>query len=65
MLDMEPYTFEGITKLEKAKEAQHDKKPKHANLVVDMNQFYELVGVIVHTGQANAGHYYSFIKNRQ
>ena len=25
---------------------------------------YELVGVIVHSGQANAGHYYSFIKDR-
>lgn len=26
------------------------------------NTVYELVGVIVHSGQANAGHYYSFIK---
>ena len=26
---------------------------------------YELVGVIVHSGQANAGHYYSFIKERR
>ena len=26
---------------------------------------YELVGVIVHSGQANAGHYYSFIKDRR
>ena len=25
---------------------------------------YELVGIIVHSGQANAGHYYSFIKDR-
>jgi ubiquitin carboxyl-terminal hydrolase 9/24 len=23
---------------------------------------YDLVGVVVHSGQANAGHYYSFIK---
>lgn len=26
---------------------------------------YELIGVIVHSGQANAGHYYSFIKDRR
>lgn len=26
---------------------------------------YELVGVIVHSGQANAGHYYAFIKDRR
>ena len=26
---------------------------------------YELVGVVVHSGQANAGHYYSFIKERR
>lgn len=26
---------------------------------------YELVGVVVHSGQANAGHYYSFIKDRR
>lgn len=26
---------------------------------------YELVGIVVHNGQANAGHYYSFIKDRR
>jgi ubiquitin carboxyl-terminal hydrolase 9/24 len=26
------------------------------------NILYELVGIVVHSGQANAGHYYSFIK---
>jgi ubiquitin carboxyl-terminal hydrolase 9/24 len=25
---------------------------------------YRLVGIVVHSGQANGGHYYSFIKNR-
>ena len=30
----------------------------------DVKQPYDLVGVVVHSGQANAGHYYSFIKNR-
>lgn len=26
---------------------------------------YELVGMVVHTGQASAGHYYSFIRDRR
>ena len=26
---------------------------------------YELVGIVVHSGQANAGHYYSFIRDRR
>lgn len=26
---------------------------------------YELVGIVVHSGQASAGHYYSFIKDRR
>lgn len=26
---------------------------------------YELVGIVVHSGQANAGHYYSYIKDRR
>lgn len=42
-------------------------------LVLDMGPYtaaggsarYELVGVVVHTGQASAGHYYSFIKDRR
>ena len=29
------------------------------------NQYlYELVGVLVHSGSANSGHYYSYIKER-
>ncbi|CAF0886485.1 unnamed protein product [Rotaria sordida] len=26
---------------------------------------YELIGIVIHSGQANAGHYYSFIKDTQ
>ena len=26
---------------------------------------YDLVGIVVHSGQANAGHYYSFIKGEK
>jgi ubiquitin C-terminal hydrolase len=25
---------------------------------------YKLVGIIVHMGQANGGHYYSFVQNK-
>lgn len=25
---------------------------------------YKLVGIVVHSGQANGGHYYSFIQNK-
>lgn len=32
------------------------------NLNSDINCEYELCGVVVHSGKANAGHYYSFIK---
>jgi len=32
---------------------------------VALTENYELVGVIVHSGQAHAGHYYSFIKDRR
>ena len=42
-------------------------------MVLDMGPYtaagktchYELVGVVVHTGQASAGHYYSYIKERR
>ena len=34
------------------------------NSAKDVSYPYDLVGVVVHSGQANAGHYYSFIKDR-
>ncbi|GFO40772.1 ubiquitin carboxyl-terminal hydrolase 24, partial [Plakobranchus ocellatus] len=37
-----------------------------ATLNPDSNPIhYELVGIVVHSGQANAGHYYSFIRDRR
>ena len=37
-----------------------------AAIATNSNQInYELVGIVVHSGQANAGHYYSFIKDRR
>ncbi|XP_057299797.1 ubiquitin carboxyl-terminal hydrolase 24-like isoform X2 [Hydractinia symbiolongicarpus] len=67
VLDIEPYTQKGISKRENEK----DIKPAENNtnrpmdIITDNQQYYELVGVVVHSGQASAGHYYSFIKNRQ
>lgn len=52
MLDMEPYTARGIEAREK------DEAPLAP-------QMYELVGIVVHSGQASAGHYYSFIKEKR
>lgn len=52
MLDMEPYTAQGIEAREK------DEAPLSS-------QMYELVGIVVHSGQASAGHYYSFIKDKR
>ena len=52
MLDMEPYTAAGIT----AREKGQGSTPQ---------QLYELTGIIVHQGQASAGHYYAFIKHKK
>ena len=52
MLDMEAYTAQGIEAREK------EEAPKEP-------QIYELVGIVVHSGQASAGHYYSFIKEKR
>ena len=65
---MEPYTIDGI----KRKEKENLKNGNHSNginepmkVVTDNQCYYELVGVVVHSGQASAGHYYSYVKNRQ
>ena len=49
---MEPYTAQGI-------EARERAEPPHPP------QMYDLVGIVVHSGQASAGHYYSFIKEKR
>ena len=49
---MEPYTAEGLASREKDQHAS----PK---------QLYDLAGIVVHSGQASAGHYYSFIKDKR
>ena len=49
---MEPYTAEGIARQEEERDAPAK------------TQLFELVGIVVHSGQASAGHYYSFIKEK-
>lgn len=51
---MEPYTNEGIFRVEEGVEGE-----------VAKPRLYDLVGIVVHSGQASAGHYYSFIKNKR
>jgi len=53
-LNLEPFTVEGL----EAKEGCG------ANARAKEDYDYELVGVIVHSGSAFAGHYYSYIKER-
>jgi len=67
VLDMGPYTAEGISAQEDRDTFQSKLSPG-LNLntsLKDVTYNYDLVGVTVHSGQANAGHYYSFIKDRR
>ncbi|KTF96885.1 hypothetical protein cypCar_00000747, partial [Cyprinus carpio] len=67
-LDMEPYTVAGVAKLEGS-----DVHPENQQ-VIQQNEpsepeppcssRYRLVGVLVHSGQASGGHYYSYIIQR-
>ena len=69
---MEPFTRDGISRKEKeegrtsASSDVPEAKSVKLNTSLDDHQYqYELVGIVVHSGQASAGHYYSYIKNRQ
>jgi len=81
MLDMAPYTADGVRRAEQSEQIKkHDgemsmdppetpssnRKVSFSSMFSrgdgDFAQPYELVGVVVHSGQASAGHYYSFIK---
>jgi ubiquitin carboxyl-terminal hydrolase 9/24 len=41
-----------------------DDDPKSGNINTNGDTRYKLVGIIVHSGQANGGHYYSFVQNK-
>ena len=62
--DMEPFTIEGLesreakpTNGEKVEDQWHGKGEDYFK--------YKLVGVVVHTGSADAGHYYSYINTNR
>ncbi|XP_010884632.2 probable ubiquitin carboxyl-terminal hydrolase FAF-X isoform X3 [Esox lucius] len=67
-LDMEPYTVAGVAKLE-----GDDGNPESQMIMQNepsepdppgCSSKYRLVGVLVHSGQASGGHYYSYITQR-
>ncbi|XP_037554150.1 ubiquitin carboxyl-terminal hydrolase 24 [Nematolebias whitei] len=69
VLNMEPYTVAGMARQDCSGEVGEGRgdgasggSPRKK---VTISENYELVGVVVHSGQAHAGHYYSFIKDRR
>nr|XP_046156584.1 ubiquitin carboxyl-terminal hydrolase 24-like isoform X2 [Oncorhynchus gorbuscha] len=67
VLNMEPYTVSGMARQDGGAEGgdcrgEAGGSPRKK---VTISENYELVGVVVHSGQAHAGHYYSFIKDRR
>lgn len=56
-LDMEPYTVSGLAKIEGEMIDQDDAALLGQNVCTK----YRLTGIVVHSGQASGGHYYSYI----
>ena len=56
-LDMEPYTVSGLAKIEGEMIDGDDL----ALLGQNASTQYRLTGIVVHSGQASGGHYYSYI----
>ncbi|KAF9352724.1 hypothetical protein BGX26_009493 [Mortierella sp. AD094] len=67
-LDMEPYTLDYLTRKEQAQDAVAAASSPTTHLAGGQENTaafqYNLVGVLVHTGTADSGHYYSYIKDR-
>ncbi|XP_070538663.1 ubiquitin carboxyl-terminal hydrolase 9X-like isoform X2 [Ptychodera flava] len=63
--DMEPYTVAGLAKIE-GEEIHDDNEDSNIDSEDNANVStkYKLVGVLVHSGQASGGHYYSYILTR-
>ncbi|XP_071799117.1 ubiquitin carboxyl-terminal hydrolase 9X-like isoform X1 [Asterias amurensis] len=62
--DMDPYTVAGLAKIEG--EVIHDERESSDENEEETphSTRYRLVGVVVHSGQASGGHYYSYILQR-
>ncbi|XP_035763466.1 ubiquitin carboxyl-terminal hydrolase 24 [Neolamprologus brichardi] len=69
VLNMEPYTVSGMARQDCSGEGGEGRGDGSSGgsprKKVTISENYELVGVVVHSGQAHAGHYYSFIKDRR
>ena len=67
-LDMSPFTVEGIEREAATAEAETagDAPAPVPELIHPLDHYqYKLVGVVVHSGTAFAGHYYSYIRERE
>ena len=60
VLDMEPYTVWGLAKAE-GEVIDYDIDEESNR---DVSTRYHLTGIVVHSGQASGGHYYSYILHR-
>ena len=60
VLDMEPYTVWGLAKAE-GEIIDYDMEEETNR---DICTRYQLTGIVVHSGQASGGHYYSYILHR-
>ena len=65
---MEPFTVEGLAKIEgelveddRCEEKEKDEVENEPKVEKPGSTVYNLVGVVVHSGQASGGHYYSYI----
>ena len=68
-IDLFPYTKEGLDLEEReAASAEHTCDASgslHSRANTDDYYNYSLVGVVMHTGTADSGHYYSLIRDRE
>ncbi|KAH3767551.1 ubiquitin carboxyl-terminal hydrolase 34 [Pelomyxa schiedti] len=61
-LNMKPWTIEGLS--ERDGLAVSEREREQASALPQSYYEYQLVGVLVHSGEAESGHYYSIIKDR-
>ncbi|KAE9553311.1 hypothetical protein FO519_003477 [Halicephalobus sp. NKZ332] len=67
-LDMEPYTTAGVEKNENQSNCSNVSNCDTNEISCEVEQdstIYKLRGVVVHSGEANGGHYYSFISEKK
>ncbi len=71
LLDMEPYTFEGIERRDELQRRLKNtgdeltlEQKRQLDMSLEVNRhMYHLKGVLAHAGVAQGGHYYSFIRD--